>query len=134
MINAAAHYRRVLKKELRCGGKAKKRLLNGFDQILNAYLEEHNNTTVDELTFAFGPPKEMAAVLMSEITAPERVMHRRKRLCIKIATGFLIAFGVFFTLYIWLFKNVGLTSTNELTDTPLDWAETYNSTREDYTT
>ena len=32
---------------------------------------------------------------------------------------------------IWFFKNVGLTSTNELTDIPVNWSETYNTVSED---
>lgn len=109
MINVVARYRSALKKQLRCNGKAKKRLLNGFDQTLTAYLEEHTNPTVNDLTIAFGPPNEMAEILMAELTNQEQTQYRRNILLRKL---FLVAFALVFlvlTIYIWFFKTTGLT-------------------------
>lgn len=131
MVNAVAQYRRALKKKLRCNGKAKKRLLNGFNQTLSAYLEEHSNSSAEELSAAFGPPREMAEVLMTQISNQEYAIYRRKTLCLRILTSILIVVVVFFTLYVWFYKSVGLTSTNDLNQIPVDWSETSNTVTKD---
>ena len=131
MINAVAQYRRALKKELRCSSKAKKRLLTGFDQTLTAYLEENSNPSMEELSAAFGPPEEMAKVLMAELTAQEQTQYRRN---ILIRRLFLTALALVFlvlTIYICFYKSVGLTSTSELNQIPVDWAESSNAASED---
>ena len=131
MINAVAQYRRALKKELRCSSKAKKRLLTGFDQTLTAYLEENSNPSMEELSAAFGPPSEMAKVLMAQITDQEHTMYRNRTLCTKILTSIIFVILISFTIYIWFYKSVGLTSTSELNQIAVDWAETSNGASED---
>ena len=131
MINAAAYYRRALKKELRCSYKTKKRLLNGFNQAITAYWEEHSNPSMEELSAAFGPPSEMAKVLMAQITDQEHTMYRNRTLCTKILTSIIFVILISFTIYIWFYKSVGLTSTSELNQIPVDWAETSNGASED---
>lgn len=113
MVNAVAQYRRALKKKLRCNGKAKKRLLNGFNQTLSAYLDEHSDPSAEELSAAFGPPMEIATVLMAELTPQEQTQYRRSILIRKL---FLAAFAIVFlvlTIYIWFFKTTGLTAVDE---------------------
>lgn len=131
MVNAVAQYRRALKKKLRCSSKAKKRLLTGFVQTLTAYLEENSNPSMEELSAAFGPPREMAEVLMTQISNQEYAIYRRKTLCLRILTSILIVVVVLFTLYVWFYKSVGLTSTNDLDQVPIDWSETSNTVTKD---
>ena len=131
MANAAAQYRRALKKELRCSSSASKRLMGGFNRTLSAYLEEHPSPSADDLIAAFGPPEAMVEVLMAEVTAQEHAIYCKKTLARKILISIAAVILAIFTLYIWFFKNVGLTSTNELTDTPVNWSETYNTVSED---
>ena len=131
MVNAAAQYRRALKKELRCSSSASKRLMVGFNRTLSAYLEEHSSPNTDDLIAAFGPPEAMAEALMAEVTAQEHAMYCKRTLAGKILICIMVVILAFFTLYIWFFKNVGLTSTNELTDIPVNWSETYNIVSED---
>ena len=131
MINSTAQYRRALKKELRCNNKVKKRLWDGFNQTLTAYLEEHSNPTIDDLAIAFGPPEEMAEVLMAEVTTQEHAKYRKRILCNRILISLLVVVLVLFTFQIWFYKKVGLTSTNDLNQVPVDWSETYNTVEED---
>ena len=56
MVNAAARYRRALKKQLRCTTAVRARILAGFDNTLDAYLEEHTKPTIGDFSAAFGPP------------------------------------------------------------------------------
>ena len=113
MVNAAAQYRRALKKKLRCNIKAKKRLLDGFNRVLTAYLEEHSNPTIDDLTIAFGPPKAMAEVLMAELTPKEHTQYRKTVLLQKILLAALAVLLLVLTVYIWFYKTNGLTTVDE---------------------
>lgn len=112
MVNAAAQYRRALKKKLRCNVNVKQRLLDGFDQTLATYLEEHSDPTIDNLAVAFGPPEEMAENLMAEVTPQEIAQHRRNSLLLRVLAGILIVVLLLSTVYIWFFKNNGLTIIN----------------------
>lgn len=108
MVNAAAQYRRALKKKLRCSAKEKERLLEGFDQTLSAYLEEHGDPAMGDLSAAFGPPEEMAEVIMEDVPPQEQTRYQRQVVISKILTCILAALLVFFTVYTWIYKDVGL--------------------------
>lgn len=109
MVNAAAQYRRALEKKLRCGSETKKRLLDGFDQTLAVYLEERGEPTMDDLTAAFGPPEEMADTLMEGVTEQEKEQYHKTTLCLRIITSVLLALFIAFTVWLYFFKEVGLT-------------------------
>ncbi len=109
MVNAAARYRRALKKNLRCSTGAQKRLLAGFDNTLDAYLEEHTEPTIDDLSAAFGPPAEMASILMAQTTPQEQAHYRKKTIAIRALAYILAGILVLLTIYIWFVKEVGLT-------------------------
>ena len=110
MINAAARYRRALKKNLRCSTGAQKRLLAGFDNTLDAYLEEHTEPTIDDLSTAFGPPEEIASILMAQASPQEQAHYRKKTIAIRALAYIFAGILVLFTIYIWFVKEVGLTS------------------------
>lgn len=112
MVNAAAQYRRALEKKLRCGSETKKRLLDGFDQTLAVYLEERGEPTMDDLTAAFGPPEEMAEILMTEVTPQELAQYRRYSLFTQLLASILTVILVLSTVYIWFYKTNGLTVVN----------------------
>lgn len=109
MVNAAVQYRRALEKKLRCGREIKKRLLDGFDQTLAVYLEERGEPTKDDLTAAFGPPEEMADTLMEGVTEQEKEQYHKTTLCLRIITSVLLALFIAFTVWLYFFKEVGLT-------------------------
>ena len=113
MIKAAAQYRRALKKELRCSSSASKRLMGGFNRTLSAYLEEHLSPTADDLIAAFGTPREMADVLMADLTTRELALYQKNLLFRKILLSVLIVLLFTLTTYIWFFKTTGLTTIDE---------------------
>lgn len=112
MVNSAAQYRRALKKKLRCNNTVKERLLGGFDQTLATYLEENNSPTTDDLITAFGPPEQIAAILMAEVSPQEQTQFKITSLLSRILAGFLVVVLLAFTIYIWFYKDTGLTSYN----------------------
>ena len=112
IVNAAAQYRRALEKKLRCSQDVKKRLLESFDSTLNSYCEDHPNTAKDDFLAAFGPPEEMATILMAEVTPQEQTQFKLTSLLRRILAVFLVVALLAFTIYIWFYKDTGLTSYN----------------------
>lgn len=110
MINAAARYRCVLKKQLRCNKAVRSRLLADFDNTLDAYLEEHTEPTIDDLSAAFGPPEEMASILMAQTTPQEQAHYRKKTIAIRALAYIFASILMLLTIYIWFVKEVGVTS------------------------
>lgn len=114
MINEAAQYRKSVKALLQCDHKAKERLLSDFDRLLSTYLDEYPDSTMDELIAAFGPPEAVASELMRQLTPQEVNQHRNSRLTLRILALVVAVFLSLATIYIWFFKEVGLTTTNEM--------------------
>ena len=110
MVNAAARYRRALKKQLRCTKEVRSRLLAGFDNTLDAYLEEHTEPTTGDLSAAFGPPEEMASILMAQTTPQEQAHYRKKTIAIRALAYIVAGILVLFTIYIWFLKDIKVTS------------------------
>lgn len=107
MTNAASQYRKMLKKEIRCGFTLKEKLLKKFDQSLFAYAIEYDNATLDDLYLAFGPPKEMAEILISNVDEAEKKKYRRFIIAKCIFAGILASLLFVFTAYIFFFKEYG---------------------------
>jgi len=110
MINAAARYRRALKKQLRCTTAVRSRLLADFDNTLDAYLEEHTEPTIGDLSAAFGPPEEMASILMAQTTPQEQAHYRKKTIAIRALAYIFAGILVLFTIYIWFLKDIKVTA------------------------
>lgn len=77
MNKETVRYRRKLRKLLSCGPGRKKELLSRFENSLSPFLEDCPAPGYEQLEAAFGPPEEMASVLM------EAVSEREKR-CIQL--------------------------------------------------
>lgn len=90
MIDQVRRYKKALKKDLCCCGIVKKQLLERFDLSLSAFLEDAPSPTMDQLCAAFGPPKEMAKILMATLPPNELVRYHRKTLLTKIAIWALV--------------------------------------------
>lgn len=131
MVKVAAQYRRALEKKLRCTKDSKTRILSGFDNALEMYLEEHAEPTLDDLYTAFGPPEEMANILKAEITPSEHAQFKRIQLFKVILSTILAVVFLVFSVYIWIYKEVGLSSDSELNEIPNNWAETSAPIEED---
>lgn len=133
MVNAAAQYRRALKKKLRCSKDVKKRLLEGFDKTVDTFLEENTAPSMDDLISAFGPAEEMADVLMKEVTPQELVQYHKNMLFTRFLAGILSAVLVLTTIYVLFIKEFRITATHEIYETTNDWDAEYIPIEEDPT-
>lgn len=104
MNPSIAKYKKTLKKNLRCTGDVRNRLLAKFDSTLQLYLEE--NPSPDELALqaAFGTPEDMAKILMEEVTPSETKHYRIGRTVLKVISGILIAILIALTIFIFFIK------------------------------
>ena len=131
MVNAVAQYRRALEKKLRCRKEVKNRLLVGFDKTLNTYQEEYIAPSMDDLITAFGPPEEMAKILMAEVAPQELAEYSKNALIQKILAVFFAVFLALFTFYILFVKEVGLTTSDRSTVTDRNTEPTTSFTKEE---
>jgi len=118
MVNVTMQYRRAVKKKLRCGNTEKDRILEGFDQVLAAYTEEHNTPAIDDLTAAFGSPEEMAEVLMAQVSPQEQAQYHKNSLFKKIVAIILAVVLMLFTVYVLFIKEYSLTYDTTITIDP----------------
>lgn len=101
MNKETARYRRELKKRLNCGGIKQRELLDQFDNSLSCFLEECPSPTYAQLEEAFGPPAEMAAILMESISPGERKRYHAEKALLKVLAGLAAALFVVFALYVF---------------------------------
>lgn len=124
MVNAAAQYRKALKKELRCRSNAKDRLLKDFDKTLATYLDENIDPSMDDLIYAFGPVEEMAATLMTEVSLEDRLAHKKSMQITRIIAIILAAFFAVSTGYVFYMKeHSNLISSDEVFEEDINWQE-----------
>lgn len=118
MYNGITQYKKQLRRKLHCNNATKTRLMRQFDNTLNIYLDDHGGTATclseEDLHNAFGPPEEMAEILLTDTTSQERTQYRKSRLVTKVLITFIIAALAFLTIYIWFIKNVGITSVDDV--------------------
>ena len=106
-------YERAVKKALHCGRAAKARLLARFHGSLQTFLEENPSPNAQALYDAFGPPEEMAKLLMEDTTEAERAQYRRNKLLLRIGAVILIAAILLFSIYVCFVKSVPVQQYNE---------------------
>ncbi len=115
-------YRRELRRELRCGFSSKRKLLAEFTCSLADFSQEQPNPTYQQLLGAFGPPKEMAAVLMETLSESELTKYSIAKKFIRILAGIAVALFIAFTVYVFYFQQVTVievvNSVNEVTAEP----------------
>lgn len=109
MNNEIARYERMLSKKLPCTGADKAKLLISFRSSLSSFSEEYPSPTMAELRTAFGPPEEMARLLAEGITDTEKAKYRKSKLFYRALLGVVLAVICALTVYIYIFKEVGLT-------------------------
>lgn len=108
MTDGLTHYRKTVRKSLRCGWGAKRRLLAQFDDYCLTSAEDSSVQTYDQIAAAFGPPEEMAHTLMQEVTPAEQAAYQRSKLFLRICAGILAAAWVMFTLHTFFIKEVSI--------------------------
>ena len=91
MANCISKYKKALKKNLRCTRNIQKQLLKKFEITWSTFLEDNPTPSMDELCTAFGSPKEMASVLMEEVTPEEIARYRRRKVLLWGAFGCVLA-------------------------------------------
>lgn len=100
------HYRRVLKHHLACGTAVRKRLLSQFDNSLHSFLEDCPAPTYAQLETAFGPPEEMANILMENVPEKDQTIYKiRKNVCRILAVA-VAALFIAFSIYVFYFKEI----------------------------
>lgn len=128
MSNCVARYENALKKRLTCKGSIKKELIDKFRKSLADYLEDCPTPEMADLCNAFGPPEEMAKVLMEEVSAEEVARHRRWKTCLRVAVGLLTASLLLFAIYVFFCKQKPITYYEEVSE--FDTASTEPTTNE----
>lgn len=116
MTDTVLQYERLLKKQLRCTTAVRKRLLEKFRGALLVFLEETPEPSLNQLREAFGPPQEMAQILMAEVSPEEMVEYRRNRRIRRIAAGVMAAAFLLFTMYVYFEKQKPITIIDEAND------------------
>lgn len=114
MTYGAGQYRKELKRALRCGRAARRRLLARWDSSLAGFLEEHSAPAFEEITAAFGPPEEMAQALMAELTAADIRSYRLQRRILQILAGLCAAAFLLFVGYVFVEKQKPLVFTEHI--------------------
>lgn len=104
MNKDTARYLRALKKQLRCGASARRQILTRFDDSLVHFEEEFPSPTYAQLETAFGPPPEMAAVLMEGISDRETQKYAIRKKLIRIFAGIAAALFIAFSMYVFFEK------------------------------
>lgn len=114
MTNALTRYKKAMKKNLRCCGSTKARLLERFDHTLAPFLAECPAPDEAALCAAFGPPESMAALLMAGMSVDEVMRYRRKSLIRYIAAGLLAVLFLGLTVYVYFIKQIPIVVKDEI--------------------
>ncbi len=117
MTECIKKYERSVKKALHCSSATKAKLLDGFRATLNAFSEENPSPDAQALYEAFGPPEEMAKLLMESTTEADRAQYRRNKLFLRIGVVILIATIILFTIYVCFVKSNPVQYYNDFTIT-----------------
>ena len=97
-------YRRALKKALYCSRAKRQELLEQFKISISYFLEDCPEPTYEQLIDAFGPPEEMACILMEKVSAEEKERCRKRRSVLKALAIFLVVMVVLYTVYVHFYK------------------------------
>ena len=118
MNHNTQRYKSRLKKKLHCTRKTQYKLLSEFDCMLNGFLDENPDASFDDLCSAFGPPEEMANVLMGKLDDREKRAYKTRRLVLCIVAGVLAAIIMSLTIYVffWKEKPINAIDSGEIVD------------------
>lgn len=104
MNKCITRYRRELKRNLQCCIIEQKRLLSLFDSSLSTFLEDYPTPTYAQLEEAFGPPNEMAGVLMERIPQSKQTNYHRIKRILFVSMSVIAALLICFTIYVFYDK------------------------------
>lgn len=103
-------YQRQLKKHMPCGFRTRNDLLTQFRSSLSVFLDEQPEPTYGQLIDAFGPPDEMAAVMMAAVAEKEQLRYHKCRKVRTVLAGFAAIMFIAFSLYVFYIKEVTIIS------------------------
>lgn len=95
-------YKREVKASLKCGRKQRKQLLNQLENFKDSSGVEDG--TYSQLLASFGPPEEMAASLMENVSEAEITRFQNGKKWWRFLLCIFVAALVAGTLYIWFEK------------------------------
>lgn len=120
MANCISRYKKALKKNLHCTRNTQKQLLKKFESTWSTFLEDNPTPSMDELCTAFGSPKEMASVLMEEVTPEEIVRYRRRKFFLWGIFGCVLAlalvWGILLAVEVYKINTTDLNTVDEIID------------------
>lgn len=104
MNRQTKQYIKELKANLKCSHAYKNQLTSQFNYSLASFLEEVPDPTPQELNNAFGPPQEMAFILMNSIPEKEQINHAKRKKLIQFVFTTFAALFIAFSLYVFFEK------------------------------
>lgn len=104
MNHSAARYKSKLKRKLQCSRGTKAELLADFTHSLDGFLDENPDATFAELGSAFGPPEEMAKILMDKVDEQETRTYKLHQLLLRIAAAVLAIVLIITTIDVFFWK------------------------------
>ena len=114
MNHETLRYEQALKKQLRCTHTTRKHLLRQFHGFLIAFLEDHPSPTEADLRDAFGPPEDMAKVLVENINKAEIAQFDRQQKWKRIMVTILVALLLVLMVYIFFWKEKPVVGVSEI--------------------
>ncbi len=102
-------YERALRRALPCGRGTKARLLERWRECACA-MDDLPAPTYQQLTASFGPPEEMARVMMADVPQQEQCRYRQTRRRVRTIAAVLIIAALLnllmWSVYVFQFKQI----------------------------
>ncbi len=114
MNSSAARYKSKLKQKLQCSRRMKAELLTDFTHSLDGFLDEKPDATFADLSNAFGPPEEMANILMEQVSEQETCTYKLHQTLRHIVAVVLAIVLFLFTVYVLFWKQKPIISYTEI--------------------
>ena len=89
---------------MQCNRATKARLLDEFSHSLDGFLDENPDATFADLSNAFGPPEDMAQILMAELSKEDIRQYRLQIQFVRICAGLCAAVFLLFVAYVFFEK------------------------------
>lgn len=107
-------YKKTLRKNLRCSGAVQKRLMKKFDLSLDNFLDDTPSPGMEAIHSAFGPPDEMAQLLMADVTDKEAAQYRIRNITLRTTAAVIGGLLLAASIYIFYFKEQNVTYDNSV--------------------
>lgn len=118
MTNYVTQYKKALKKNLLCPSNVKERLMDKFNHSLSTFLDDKPTPSMNEICAAFGSPKDMALVLMEELTPEEIALYHRRKIITRIILGgvtvIFLAFVINVAIAVYRFNSTPFSVEDEI--------------------